>query len=219
MNSDMKKMAAIAIVLIAVMAGGALVYTKGRDAEKRARADAIAQEHASTFERPHSRSLGPDDARVTLTEFFDPECESCRAIHPGVKELLKRYPKNLRLVVRYFPLHANSVYAATALEAAGEQGKYWEMLDALFHYQPIWGSHHKPRPELIPVYADEIGLDMAAFEASMKKEIHATRIGIDRADGKKLEVRGTPTFFVNGRRLLSLDYSALVDLVEDELGR
>ena len=65
------------------------------------------------------------------------------------------------------PLHGNSVYAATALEAAGEQGRYWDMLDALFHYQPRWGSHHHPKPELIPVYADEIGLDMGAFETAI----------------------------------------------------
>jgi protein-disulfide isomerase len=219
MNKDVLRMLSIAAIGVALTAVAAYVYVQQRDAEKLAEAAAIAREEAQRFERPHSRSLGPDDARVTLTEFFDPECESCRAVHPMVKTLLERYPKSLRLVLRYMPLHKNSVYAASALEAAGEQGMYWPMLETLYHYQPVWGSHHQPRPDLIPGYAKELGLDMQAFDASVGKEVYRQRIAMDHEDGKALGVRGTPTFFVNGRPLLRLDYSELVALIEGELGR
>ena len=72
-----------------------------------------------------------------------------------VKKVLDTYRDDVRLVIRYMPLHPNSEYAAGALEAAAEQDRFWEMLDILFAYQPNWGDHHAPKPELIPVYADE----------------------------------------------------------------
>lgn len=219
MNKDILRMGIIAAVLVAVMGVAAAFYLRSRDAERTIEAEKIAVEEADRFERPHSRSLGPEDAPVTLVEFFDPECESCRAVHPMVKQLLQRYPEQLRLVMRYMPLHNNSVYAATALEAAGEQGQYWQMLESLYYYQPIWGSHHAPRPELIPTYAAELGLDMTAFEIAMKRGGYRTQIEQDRQDGKALGVQGTPTFFVNGRMLPSLNQRALVAMIEEELRR
>ena len=212
-------MGVIAIVVVGMMGAAAMFYTQNRDAEKLAEAEAIAAEQAQRFERSGNHTLGPKNAKVTLVEFFDPECESCKAVHPMVKEVLKRYPKSVRLVLRYMPLHANSVYAATALEAAAEQGEFWPMLDTLYHYQPIWGSHQAPRPELIPGYADELGLDMEAFQASMANPDHRSLIERDKRDGVALGVKATPTFFVNGRPLLRLNFSALIALIEDELGR
>ncbi len=219
MNKDLVRMLAIAAGLLALMGGAAYFYIQQRDAAKLAEAEALAKEEAQRFERPHSRSMGPADAPVTLVEFFDPECESCRAVHPGIKNLLKRYPESVRLVLRYMPLHGNSTYAATALEAAGEQGQYFAFLDTLYHYQPIWGSHQSPRPELIPVYADELGLDMEAFRKGLESPEYRRRVEIDHADGKALGVKGTPTFFVNGKPLLRLDFRELVKMIEAELGR
>ncbi len=219
MNKDLVRMLAIAAALFAAMGAAAFLYIQQRDAAKLAEAEAIAKAEADRFERPHSRSLGPDDAPVTLVEFFDPECESCRAVHGGVKALLERYPESVRLVLRYMPLHGNSKYAATALEAAGEQGQYFTFLDTLYHYQPIWGSHRDPRPELIPVYADELGLDMERFKKALENPAYMRRVEIDQEDGKALGVKGTPSFFVNGKPLLRLDFKELVGMIESELGR
>lgn len=219
MNKDLMRMLWIAAVLVAITAGAALIYSSQRDTAERAEAAAIAKQEENRFERSHSRSLGPATAKVTLVEFFDPECESCRAVHPVVKQLLKQYPADLRLVMRYMPLHGNSVYAAMALEAAGEQGMYWEMLERLFHYQPIWGNHHDPKPELIPVYADELGLDMGQFQSDVTRPSYRTLVEIDRADGQALGVRGTPTFFVNRRRVLRLDGPELAQMIEQELAK
>jgi protein-disulfide isomerase len=109
--------------------------------------------------------------------------------------------------------------AAAALEAAGEQGRYWEMLDALFVNQPAWGDHQNPRPDLIPEYARQIGLDMAAFQASFEGIKHRAKVERDRSDAEQLGVRGTPSFFVNGRRLEQLGYEPLRARVAEELAK
>lgn len=212
-------MGVIAGALVLVTAAAGIYFTRARETEKLETAKAVAIAQAERFERPYSRTLGPDSAPVTLVEFFDPECEACRAVHPHIKELFQRYRGKVRLVLRYMPLHGNSVYAATALEAAGEQGLYWELLDSLFENQPAWGDHHAPKPELIPGYAAAVGLDMERFAADLKNPAFAERIDQDHRDGRALGVRGTPTFFVNTRPLVRLSLDDLVAMIDEELAR
>ncbi|MGQ0511650.1 MAG: DsbA family protein [Betaproteobacteria bacterium] len=169
--------------------------------------------------RPDSPSQGPADARVTLVEFFDPECESCRTMYPVVKRLQREYDGRMRLVIRYMPLHRNSAYAAAALEAAGEQRRYWEMLEILLATQPEWGDHRMPRPELIPTYAARLGLDMDTFMRSIGADTHKAKIERDQADGIQAGVSGTPTFFVNGKMLQRLGYEPLKAMIEEALAR
>ena len=225
MRQDVYKLVGVAAVLVATFALVAFFYLRD---QKRDRAEQTAEqtriaEQAPTdntvFVRPHSHSLGPPNAKVTVVEFLDPECESCRAMYPMVKRLLGQYEGRVRFVVRYMPLHPNSLYAAGALEAAGEQGRYWEMLETLFRYQPEWGSHHHPRPELIPGYARKVGLDMQAFERSLSAGAHRRFVEADHADGRTLGVTGTPTFFVNGRLLERLGYETLKALIDEELAK
>jgi protein-disulfide isomerase len=217
MKKDVYRLAGIGGVLVVALIVGALFYFR---AERKQQAEVVAKTppaSSSVLVRPHSRGLGPTDAKVTVVEFFDPECESCRAIYPAVKGLLKQYDGRVRLVVRYLPLHGNSVYAASALEAAGEQGKYWELLEALFEQQPRWGSHHDPKPELIPEIAAGVGLDMQAFNRTVNSAGHKALIEMDKNDAMSLGVKGTPTFFVNGRQLQRLDYGELQAMIEDGL--
>lgn len=168
--------------------------------------------------RPDSPTLGPADAPVTLVEFLDPECESCRAAHPAIKEIMLNYEGRVRLVVRYFPLHTNSVLAALATEAAGQQGRYWEMQDLLFERQPEWGEQRTETPEVFTAYAMELGLDMTQFQAAMQDLTYLERIERDRQDGEALGVNGTPTFFVNGELVEPLSYARLLEMIEDALG-
>jgi len=216
-NKDALRLGAIALVLVAALAVGAALYLRAEEEEDSARAEKQAARDPDVFVREHSPTLGPDEAEVQLVEFFDPECEACRAMHPYVKRVLDEYGDRVQLVLRYMPLHRNSVYAAGALEAAGAQGRYWEMLDALFRHQPVWGDHHAPKPELIPEYAEQIGLDMTAFERFMERGAYRTLVDIDRRDAIALGVRGTPTFFVNGEPLARLGYEPLRDRIRAEL--
>lgn len=167
--------------------------------------------------RPDSPVLGPTDARVTMVEFLDPECESCRAAFPIVKQLLAQYPKDLRLVVRYFPLHRNSVLAAIATEAAGQQGKYAEMQELLFSRQTDWGEKSTPQTELFKQYAAELGLDAQKFAAALADPALKAKVDRDKADGAAAGVTGTPTFFVNGQWVSSPSPTGLRAAIEAAL--
>jgi protein-disulfide isomerase len=167
--------------------------------------------------RPDSPTLGPENAAVTLVEFLDPECESCRAFFPVVKRILTEYDGRIRLVVRYMPFHSNSILAAQATEAAGAQGKYWEMQELLFAKQGEWGHNSEPQRELMIKYAKELGLDVEKFQASLSNMLVFTKLERDRQDGVALGVNGTPTFFVNGQRLENLSYDALKEAIDSIL--
>lgn len=225
MRKDVYKLVGVAAGFIAAFGLAAFFYLRGQEQDRaqrvveQTRIAKRAPTDDTVFVRPHSRSLGPKNAKVTVVEFLDPECESCRAMYPMVKHLLSEYEGRVRFVVRYMPFHGNSLYAAGALEAAGEQGRYWEMLETLFRNQPAWGSHHHPKPELIPGYAREVGLDMQAFERSVAAGAHRQIVETDHADGKTLGVTGTPTFFVNGRLLQRLGYETLKALIDEELAK
>jgi protein-disulfide isomerase len=156
---------------------------------------------AARLVRADSPVYGPADAKVTLVEFLDPECEACRAIHPIVNDLKTKYKDRFRLVVRYMPLHSNSVLAASAAEAAGEQGRYWQYLDVLYRTQTEWGEKQTPQRALFIDYARAINLDLAAFEKAMDNPKYAQKVERDRQDGVAVGVRGTPTFFLDGKLL------------------
>lgn len=167
--------------------------------------------------REDSRIIGPVEARVTLVEFLDPECEFCRAAFPTVKRLLAEYPEDLRLVVRYFPLHGNSVLAAQATEAAGEQGKYFEMQELLFTRQQEWGEKKTSQESLFVDYARQLGLDVEQFGSALQKPVYKAKIERDHADAVALGVRGTPTFFVNGSLVPQPGYAALKAAIDAAL--
>lgn len=177
--------------------------------------------------RDDSPSLGPADAKVTIVEFLDPECESCALFHPVVKNVVNENKGNVRLVLRYMPLHPNSLAAATFLEEAGAQGKFWEAQDYLFKMQSEWGTKHGHGPgvvqpdakALLKKYTVDLGLDTAKMDAAAASNKYAQKIERDRKDGEALGIRQTPTLFVNGVKLLRLDGSSLRNLVAVELKR
>lgn len=167
--------------------------------------------------RSYSPAIGDPEAAVTIVEFLDPECEACSALFPVVKQVLKEFDDQVRLIVRYMPFHGNSAYAASILEAARKQGRYWEALEILFERQPEWASHHHPRPELLKGYMRDLNLDMERIEASLEDEVVQSKIKQDQEDGQQLGVTGTPTFFVNGKKLDQIGYQPLKSAIELEL--
>jgi protein-disulfide isomerase len=199
--------------VVAIFLGGARWY---RASEVDSASTTVGAD-AERLVRPHSISVGPADAPVTIVEFFDPECESCRAMYPIVKQVLTDVGNRARLVIRYMPLHQNSVQAATLLEAAREQNRYGEYLDIVMARQPEWGDHAAPRPDLLLTYAPTAGLDTERLRVAATNPDIRARIEQDEADGRALGVSGTPTFFVNGRVLPQLGYGPLRAAVEAAL--
>ncbi len=177
----------------------------------------MAKDNKELFMPDYSPRYGNADAKVFLIEFLDPECESCRRFYPQVKDILKKYEGKVQLVVRYAPFHKNSKIAIRAIEAARMQGLYWESLETLFKNQPYWGNHHNPKPELIFDYLLQLGLDMDKLRSDMKSPEITKMIEQDVADLKTLEVRGTPTFFINGKPLSSFSVNTIDSMIKSEI--
>ena len=140
---------------------------------------------------------------VTVIEYLDFECEACGAYFPLVKRLSQEYNDKILFVVRYFPLpgHKNSMTSALAVEAAGRQGKYWEMHDLVFEEQKKWGERAAADPTIFERYAEQLGLDMERFTQDVGSQEVKDRVLRDRDAGTQLGVNGTPSFFLNGNKI------------------
>jgi 2-hydroxychromene-2-carboxylate isomerase len=141
--------------------------------------------------------VGAPDARLQLVEYADFECASCQAASLAIARLRKRLADELVIVVRHFPIvdaHPFSLLAAEAVEAAGSQGRFWDM------YRRIYRSHHPPTEESLRRDAGRLGLDVARFDADMRDHEHVHHIRDDFETGLQSGVNGTPTIFVNGYR-------------------
>ena len=169
--------------------------------------------------RPHSPVFGNPAAKVTIVEFFDPSCETCRAFYPIVKGIVTSSFGQVRLVVRYAPLHRGSDTAMKILETARQQGKYWEAVESALASQPRWAAHDNPQPELIWDLIADVGVDVPRAKAAMNSANIEEALRQDMADMKSLNVRQTPSFFVNGTPLLSFGEAQLKALVAQELGK
>ena len=176
------------------------VFTMNKPAPAAPQAAATAQ----LVREDSHRLTSPAVEKAQLVEFLDFECESCRAAHPLVEELKQEYGDRITFVNRYFPLtgHRNSGTAALAVEASAQQGKYQQMAAKLFETQDQWGGKQDSQAPVFRGYAQELGLDLAKYDAAVADEATLERIRKDAADGTALGVTGTPTFFLNGKKLV-----------------
>ncbi len=164
-------------------------------------------------DRDHSQ--GPAHAPVTLVEYGDYECPYCGEAYPVVEAIKKRLGGQLRFVFRNFPLsqaHPHAEHAAEAAEAAGDQGKFWEMHDLLYENQQALEDEDLLR------YAATLGLDVPRFTRDIAGHTPATRVREDFRSGVRSGVNGTPTFFINGvRHDRSFDLATLLAAIEEAL--
>lgn len=168
--------------------------------------------------RPYSPTLGPEEAPVTIVEFFDPACEACRAFHPIVKNILAEHGNKVRVVVRYTPLHGEgSEVAIRVLEAARMQGIFEPVLEAILRDQPLWATHGRMKPDLVLQIAASAGLNVKEAKAQMLAPQTAGILNQERADIETMGIRRTPTFFVNGKPLDPFGEEELRRLVASEV--
>lgn len=150
---------------------------------------------------PHA--IGPVSAPVTLEEFGDFQCPPCGMLHPILKDMEKEFGDRLRVIYREFPLvpaHAHALSAARAAEAAGMQGRFWEMHGMLFENQNVWKDAFDVRP-IFEGYATKIGLDLEKYRRDVNSGLVEQRIFLDGKRAHSLGVQGTPTVFMNGREV------------------
>lgn len=165
-----------------------------------------------------SHSRGNPNAKVNLVEFGDFQCPACAAAYPIVEQLLSAYQNNpdVNFVFRHFPLpqHQFAPLAAEAAEAANAQGKYWEMYNLLYTNQNTWVNSSDPL-SLFVDYAAQLKLDVNRFKSEVQQSKYSDIITNDQQQGLALSVNSTPTFFLNGTRLVGIqnfnDFKARVD--------
>jgi protein-disulfide isomerase len=141
------------------------------------------------------RIRGAKDSTVTIIEYGDFECPNCKQAAPVVAMLLRRFTGLIRVVFRHFPLeevHPHALVAAEAAEAAAGQGRFWEMHDLLFAQQPHFQLRH------LVELAEDLALDVRRFSRELQEHVHVERIRENVRAGRRLAVRATPTFYVNG---------------------
>jgi len=157
---------------------------------------------------------GSEDNKVILVEYGDYQCPSCGQAFPGVNTIVEEYNDDLTFVFRNFPLtsiHPNAKAASAVAEAAGLQGKYWEMHDLLYENQDDWSAlDASKRTDMFTRYATTIGLNVETFKTDLTSKPVNQKINFDMAVGKSVNVSATPSFFLNGEKLDEATASALV---------
>ncbi len=165
-----------------------------------------------------SHSTTSPDAKVNIVEFGDFQCPACAAAFPIVEELLAFYKDNpqVNFVFRNFPLpqHQYAMLTANAAEAAGAQGKYWEMYSLIYSHQDDWVNSVDPMSVLVG-YASQLKLDVNKFKAEVSANKYDSVINQDKQEGVSLGINSTPTFFINGVKAVGIqslaDFKARVD--------
>jgi protein-disulfide isomerase len=161
--------------------------------------------------------LGNPDAPVTLEEFGDFQCPPCGIVSGPINQLEQDYRPRLRVIFRHFPLtmHRHAREAALASEAAGRQGRFWQMHDVLYREQAVWSEAADVRP-LFDTYAGTLGLNIDRFNKDMESDEVKRRVDADHLRGTALGITITPTLFINDRALpnASLSPASLHSAVE-----
>lgn len=169
-------------------------------------------------------AYGAKDNKVVLIEYGDFQCPACLNMYPGVKEIKEQYKDKLTFVFRNLPLtsiHPNALAAATAAEAAGLQGKYFEMHDMLYENQTEWrDKDSSERTKSFEDFAKQLGLDVNKFKTDLGSKDIASKIDRDRAIAKQIDATSTPTFVINGQKVPETDSTNAEQLkkqIEDAL--
>src|SRR5919205_267132 len=197
----------IGVVLVAVTAAVVLMSRPstgdGTNAPSANVSSAPAQRGPTQAGAANPWMRGSQTARVTVEEFSDFQCPACGALEPGLRRVMKDYDDRVHFIFRHYPLsmHKYAFLAARAAEAAGQQGKFWEMHDLIYDNQKEWSEAMEPRVQF-ESYATRLGLDVQRFKADMERQDLADRIKADFMRGTSLGVKGTPTVYLNGRELV-----------------
>lgn len=193
----------IALTAIGALASGVLLYRSKVAALVPKPMNASTSENGDTPSgagEPHVRGIAK--AQVTIEEFGDFQCPPCANLSNVLARVEKDYGEKLRVVFREFPLemHNHAMAAAAVAEAAGLQGRFWEMHDLLYRTQTVWSKEQDVAP-VFTSYAQSLTLDLPRFSTALAGAELRDRIRLDQERGKSLGVTATPTIFVNGRPL------------------
>lgn len=192
MNSETKLFAGIIAATFVIIVGAAFMFSRPTN---------TPPVDPKLLVNEESYKTGSGSA-VTLVEFGDFQCPACAAYHTVVKQLMEKYNDSVTLVFRHFPLniHPNAVPASLAVEAAGVQGKFWEMSDKMYGTQSEW-ANEKNAADIFVTYAKDMGLDTEKFKKDMADPALKKRIDRDVIDATTLGINATPSFYINNVKI------------------
>jgi protein-disulfide isomerase len=199
----------IALILLLAFGMATLIYQNHQASLQ----DSSLGQTRGLAQREGAPVKGPADAKVTIVEFFDPACETCRDFYPFINQLLGRYPGKVNVMMRFAPLHTGSDQVVKMLEAARLQGQFWQALEILFKNQDQWIVGHTSQPMRALNILYSLDIDQQKLASDMNSPEVARIIQQDVQDAQALGVRATPEFFVNGRPMPSFGYEQLEQLV------
>jgi protein-disulfide isomerase len=212
MNRNFLVIGSAAVLGIAILVG-TLLYMSG----KKQQSSQPVERNQANLVQFYSPTIGNPAAKVHIVEFLDPACETCASFYPYVKQIMGANPDTVRLTIRNVPFHNGSDYVIKLLDAARNQGKYWQTLEALLGNQSSWVRNHTVQPELAWKVVESLGLNLEQLKIDMDAPDVAQRIEQELKDAKALKVTQTPEYFVNGRPLPTFGLEQLQKLVMEEL--
>jgi protein-disulfide isomerase len=217
MSNEAKILIGVSVATIVLVVGASLIFG-GKSSESQ---NAEPIKNTEALIRKDSHVEGAKDSKVKIVEFGDFQCPACGAAHPIVAQVLREYEGKVTFVFRNFPLemHKNAKVAAQAAEAAGAQGKFFEMHDLLFQNQSEWENSTNPM-EQFTSYAKELKLDEAKFKSDVEGKKFEKKVEQDVNDGYTVGVNATPTFFINGvKQEGGLKYNDFKEAIDAELAK
>jgi len=209
------------VVMVAVVALMVFFIGKSASGPSGGASGGSLTANLSTISASDWQQGGGSTAKATLIEYADFQCPACASYYSVVKQLTQDFGDSLRVVYRYFPLqqHQYGRLAAYAAEAAGKQGKFWEMHDMLFGNQSDWADSSDAESIFIG-YATTLGLNVDQFKTDLHSDSVAARVQSDYEGGFTAGVDSTPTFYLNGKKLANpATYNEFKSLISDAIGK
>lgn len=189
----------ISIILVALSASGFYVYNEVKRIQAEQAQNSLKDQrkaYEDLINGPGGYSLGSLSPKITVIEFTDFACPFCKESASEIRSLMEKYKDSVKLVIRDYPVHDTSIDLALAARCAGDQGKYWEAHDSLFANQDNLKSTTTIKTDLLS-WADFLKLDKTKFIACLEDRGYISLIKRDYEDGNRLQIKGTPTWFVN----------------------
>jgi len=214
----------VGLVTLVIFIGGIFLFTKSGDSSvstKVVSSSLLVPQNAIVTSGFSNGTYLPasSSASLTLVEFGDYECPACGIYSFFIKQLLTDFPGNINYVFRNYPLaqHKNAPISSYAVEAAGLQGKYWEMYEQVYATQGDWSNLPDPMSVFVG-YAEDLNLDLDQFASDIGSTAVKDKVQNDKADGDAIGITETPTFYLNGKKItLTGSYDQLKSLVESAL--
>lgn len=217
MTDELKMLIGVGVASLVIIGGGVFLASKNMAVNPTfTGSNTVSIDKNLLIKESSNKTSEVSDKKVSIVVFGDFQCPACAATDPLLKSILDKNNEKVVLIFRHFPLtqHINARPAAYAAEAAGKQGKFWQMHDTLYTNQTQWETLQNPNEKFVE-YAQDIGLNMDEYNKTISDPEIKQKVDSDLDDGTKLRVDATPTIFVDGERVVNINN--LEKIVSDKI--